>query len=221
MVGEGVLLACLAHPDVEKVLVVGRRSCRITNPKLEEIIHSDFTDLSPIEGKFKGYDSCFFCVGVSSVGKNEKEYTHLTFDMTINFANVFIIQNPNSKLTFCYVSGYGADSSEKGKIMWARVKGRTENTLLQMFHGLAYMFRPGYMKPVKGQKNILKFYFGWQIFYPVMKFIMPKFTCTLEEVGNAMINCAIGGNLKNILEVRDITEAGSNFSEGKDLSLVF
>jgi hypothetical protein len=207
MVGEGVLLECLANPDVEKVHVIGRRPCGISQSKLEEVIHNDFMDLSPITEKFKGYDSCFFCAGVSSVGKNEEEYSRLTYDMTINFANVFIAQNPDSKLSFCYISGYGTDSSEKGKTMWARVKGRTENTLLKMFPGSAYMFRPGYVRPTKGQKNILKFYFGWQVSYPFMKFIMPKFTCTLEEVGKAMINCPLGGVSKNILEVKDIIRA--------------
>ncbi len=127
--------------------------------------------------------------------------------MTTHFAKTFIEQNPNSKLTFCYVSGYGTDSSEQGKSMWARVKGRTENKLVNMFQGGAYMFRPGYMKPVKGQKNVLKFYFGWQIFYPLLKLVMPNFTCTLEEVGRAMVNCAVKGYSKNILEVKDIIEA--------------
>ncbi len=129
--------------------------------------------------------------------------------MTINFAKTFIEQNKNSKLTFCYVSGYGTDSTEHGKTMWARVKGRTENELMKLFASSAYMFRPGYMKPVKGQKNVLKFYFGWQVFYPIMKFLMPKFTCSLEQVGKAMINCALGNVSKNILEVKDIIEASN------------
>lgn len=207
MVGEGVLLECLTRPDIEKVLVVGRRSCGITHPKLEEVLCDDFMDLSPIAEKFKGYDAFFFCAGVTSIGKNEEEYSCLTYDMTNHFAETFIKQNPNSKLTFCYVSGYGTDSTEHGKSMWARVKGGTENTLLKMFPGSAYMFRPGYMKPVNGQKNVLKFYFGWQLIYPVMKFLMPKFTCSLEQVGKAMINCALGKVSKNILEVKDIIEA--------------
>ncbi len=207
MVGEGVLLECLANPDVDKVLAVARRSCGITHAKLEEVLHNNFTDLSPIAEKLKGYDACFFCAGVSSVGKNEDEYSRLTYDMTTHFAKTFIEQNPNSKLTFCYVSGYGTDSTEQGKSMWARVKGRTEKTLIAMFQASAYMFRPGYMKPAKGQKNVLKFYFGWQLIYPIMKFIMPKFTCSLEEVGMAMINCAVRGYSKNILGVKDIIEA--------------
>ena len=183
--------------DLVKVMLLG---------KMEEIIHSDFMDLSPIAEKFKGYSSCFFCAGVSSVGKNEDEYYKLTYDMTTHFAKTFIRQNPDAKLSFCYVSGSGTDSTEQGKTMWARVKGKTENALLEMFPGSAYMFRPGYMKPVNGQKNILKFYFGWQVFYPIMKFLMPKFTCTLAEVGRAMVRCALHGCSKNILEVKDIID---------------
>ena len=206
MVGEGVLLGCFAHPDVEKVLVIGRRTCGVTHPKLEEVLYNDFMDLSPIAEKFKGYCSCFFCAGVSSVGKKEDEYYKLTYYMTTHFAKTFIEQNPVVKLSFCYVSGSGTDSTEKGKTMWARVKGKTENTLIKMFPEGAYMFRPGYMKPVKGQKNVKRFYFGWQVFYPIMKFLMPKFTCTLAEVGRAMINCAAKGYSKNILEVKDIID---------------
>jgi hypothetical protein len=149
----------------------------------------------------------FMCAGVSSVGRKEDEFYRLTYDITIHFAENFIDRNPDSKLTFCYVSGYGTDSTEQGKTMWARVKGKTENTLLKLFPGSAYMFRPGYMKPTKGQKNILKFYFGWQVSYPFMKLLMPKFTCTLSEVGRAMINCSTKGSSKNILGVKDIIEA--------------
>ena len=207
MVGEGVLLECLAHPDVEKILVIGRHSCGITHRKLEEVLCRDFMDLSPVSEKFSGYDSCFFCAGVSSVGKKEDEFYRLTYNITIHFAEIFIDRNPDSKLSFCYVSGYGTDSTERGKTMWARVKGKTENTLLKLFPGSAYMFRPGYMKPTKGQKNIIKFYFGWKLFYPIMNFLMPKFTCTLAEVGKAMIKCAVKGYAKNILEVKGIIEA--------------
>jgi len=206
MIGEGVLLECLSHPSVEKILVVGRHTCGVTHGKLEEVLCRDFIDLSPVSEKLRGYDSCFFCAGVSSVGKKEDEFYRLTYDMTIHFAEIFIDRNPDSKLKFCYVSGAATDSTEQGKTMWARVKGKTENTLLKMFPGSAYMFRPGYMKPTKGQKNILKFYFGWQLFYPIMKFLMPKFTCTLAEAGKAMINCAARGYSKNILEVKDIID---------------
>jgi NAD dependent epimerase/dehydratase family len=207
MVGEGVLIKCLAHPDVDKVLVIGRRSCNRNHQKLEEIIHNDFADISPISQKMAGYDAVLFCLGVSSIGKDEPEYYRLTYDLTINFAGEFQKQNPGKELTFCYVSGYGTDSTEHGKSMWAKVKGKTENRLIEMFGKRAYMFRPGYMKPTKGQKNVLRFYFGWQISYPFMKLIFPKFTCSLEEVGLAMINCVFNGYSKNILDVKNIIKA--------------
>lgn len=208
MVGEGVLLECLENPGVEKVLVVGRRPCGYTHPKLSELITENLSSPSPA-AQLHGYDSCFFCAGVSSIGKNEAEYYKLTYDMTLGFAKFFAEQNPGAKLSFCYVSGYGTDSSEHGKSMWARVKGKTENALLGMFPGTAFMFRPGYMKPVKGQKHVLKFYFGWQISYPVMKALMPKFTCSLEDVARAMINCSLHGYKKQVLEVKDIVDAAN------------
>ena len=212
MVGEGVLLECLDNPEVSNVLVVGRRPCGITHQKLAELVVKNLAALSPAESKaLAGYDACFFCAGVSSVGKKEDEYTRLTYDMTINFAESFKEANPGKPLTFCYVSGYGTDSTAAGKSMWARVNGRTENKLLEMFSregkpSGGYMFRPGIMKPTKGQKRILKFYFGWQITYPIMRFLMPKFACTLQDVVRAMINCAILKPAKHVLEVRDIMQ---------------
>ncbi len=210
MVGEGVLLECLVNPLVESVLVVGRRPCGMSHPKLKELIHNDLAALSPYTDKLAGYDACFFCAGVSSVGKKEEEFARLTYDLTVSFAEVFKNANPGKSLTFCYVSGYGTDSTASGKTMWARIKGRTENKLLEMFPGGGYMFRPGIMKPIKGQKRILKFYFGWQVTYPIMRFLMPKFACTLEEVGKAMINCAIHKPGKHVLEVRDIVMAAKS-----------
>lgn len=204
MVGEGVLLTCLENPQVERVLVVGRRPCGITHAKLGELLHNDLGEISPIASKLAGYEACFFCAGVSSVGKQEDEFRKLTYGLTTRFAEFFKKQNADRQLTFCYVSGYGTDSSEHGKSMWARVKGRTENRLIELFGRGAFMFRPGYMKPVKGQKNVLKFYFGWQVFYPIMKLIMPKFTCSLDEVGWAMINAAAVGYEKRVVEVSDI-----------------
>lgn len=203
MVGEGVLMECLADPRVEKVLAVGRRTSGYTHPKLQELIMPDLGSVSPAD-KLAGYDACFFCAGVSSVGKKEAEYSSLTYDMTVNFASAFKEANPGKALAFCYVSGYGTDSTAAGKSMWARVKGRTENKLIKIFGTGAYMFRPGYMRPTHGQKHVLKFYFGWQVFYPVMKLLMPKFTCTLKELGQAMINCAVKYPEMNVLEVKDI-----------------
>ncbi len=208
MVGEGALMECLADPRVEKLLAVGRRASGYTHPKLEELIVSDLGSISPA-GKLSGYDACFFCAGVSSIGKNEEEYSKLTYDLTIGFAESFRKANPVTAPVFCYVSGYGTDSTAAGKSMWARVKGRTENKLIEMFGTGAYMFRPGYMRPTKGQKHVLKFYFGWQVAYPVMKLLMPKFTCTLKELGQAMINCALKHPKINVLEVKDIVKVGN------------
>jgi uncharacterized protein YbjT (DUF2867 family) len=208
MVGEGVLIECLADPAVEKILVIGRRPSGYSHPKLTEELLNDFRDLTPAAAeKLAGYDACFFCAGVSSIGKNEDEYYKLTYDVTTGFAKNVLEKNPEDKLKFIYVSGYGTDSTEHGSLMWTRVKGKTENKLIEMFGSSAYMFRPGYMKPVKGQRNILKFYFGWQLVYPFMKLVMPRFTCTLAEAGKAMINCGAVNYHKNILEVKDIIEA--------------
>ncbi len=202
MVGEGVLHECLQHPDVEQVLVINRRPCGVSHPKLKEIVHTNFLDIKPIEDHLYPYDACFFCLGVSSVGLKEAEYHQLTYDLTIQAAEILVRRNPD--MAFCYVSGSGTDSSEKGRIMWARVKGKTENQLLKMPFRKAYMFRPGFMKPTDGLKNTLKgyTYFNWM--YPVLRPLFPGFVSTLSEVGLAMINAVTQGYEKQILEVRDI-----------------
>jgi len=202
MVGEGVLHECLQHPDVEQVLVINRRTCGVSHPKLKEIIHSNFQDITPIESQLVNYDACFFCLGVSSVGMKEPQYHRLTYDLTVHVAEKLV--KLNKGMTFCYVSGSGTDSSEKGKRMWARVKGKTENKLMQLPFKKAYMFRPGFMKPTKGMKNTLKGYgmFTWA--YPVLRSLFPNFVCTLKEVGIAMINAVRKGYSKPILEVADI-----------------
>lgn len=156
MVGKGVLLECLDSPEVESVLVVNRKPLGFQHPKMREVIHKDFFDLSAIAGEMIGYDTCFFCLGVTSAGLNEQEYTHLTYDLTLTFAKTFITQNPGP--VFCYVSGAGTDSTEKGRVMWARVKGRTENALIAMPFKAAYMFRPGFIEPLKGIKSSTKLY---------------------------------------------------------------
>jgi len=202
MVGEGVLHECLLHPDVEKVLVINRKPCEVTHPKLTEIIHSDFFDLSLIEGQLNNYNACFFCLGVSSVGMKEEEYKRFTYDLTINFAETLVKRNPG--MTFCYVSGAGTDSSEKGRIMWARVKGKTENDLMKLHFKNAYLFRPGYMQPTKGLKNTLTYYKFGSWLYPVLRILFPKHVSTLKELGLAMINVAVKGYGKSVLEVKDI-----------------
>src|SRR5690606_26192341 len=148
MVGEGVLHECLHHPEVDKVLVINRRSLGIDHPKLTEIIHQDFFDLTHIEHHLDGYDACFFCLGVSSIGLNEEKYHRLTYELTMNFARTLV--NLNRNMIFCYVSGLGTDSSEIGRSMWARVKGMTENHLQLLGFKDAYMFRPGFMQPTPG-----------------------------------------------------------------------
>lgn len=201
MVGEGVLFACLQREDVEAVLVVGRSKCGTTHPKLKEIIHSDFFNLTPIESQLNGYDGCLFCLGVSSVGMKEDVYYKMTYELTMNFAKTLAKQNPN--IAFCYISGASTDSTEKGRLMWARVKGKTENELMKLLKR-AYNFRPGGLEPTKGQKNVLGIYsyLGWLI--PVFKFFAPNSVCKLEDLGNAMVNAVAKGSEKQILEVSDI-----------------
>jgi hypothetical protein len=204
MVGEGVLLECLHNPLVESVLVIGRRPCGHGHPKLKEIIHADLSDLSAIESQVLGYNTCLFCAGVTSIGKKEDEYTKLTYTLTLGFAKTLAKVNPD--MSFCYVSGKSTDSTEKGKVMWARVKGKTENDLAKLFKS-EYNFRPGMMKPSEGQKHVLSGYkyVGW--LYPVVKLLAPNAACSLKEVGQAMINVCSKGYAKQILEVNDIVAA--------------
>ena len=208
MVGEGVLLICLESLDVEKVLVVNRKTCGVVHPKLKEIIHKDFLDLSPIENELAGYNACYFCAGVSSVGKKEEEYRKITYNLTINFAKTFLKVNPNS--VFTYVSGSGTDSSEKGRLTWARIKGKTENELLGMNFRDAYMFRPGYIEPLKEQKNAYRIYKFFSPIYPLLNKFFPKYVGTIEELGNSMINVTLNGYEKKILECINIRETGNS-----------
>jgi uncharacterized protein YbjT (DUF2867 family) len=204
MVGEGVLHECLLHPDVESVLVINRKPCGIKHEKLKEIIHNDLFDLTSIEDQLKGYNACYFCAGISSVGKKEEEYRRITYDLTMNFANTLVKHNP--EMTFCYVSGVGTDSTEKGRSMWARVKGKTENDLLKLLFKDAYMLRPGYIQPTKGLKNTYKTYKIFAPFYPVIKFLFSKYATTLKEIGLAMINITLYGSDNKVLECRDIVK---------------
>lgn len=210
MVGEGVLLECLKHPDLESILVINRRPCGVTHPKLKEIIHSDFFDLLPIESKLSGYNACFFCAGVSSVGMKESEYTRITYELTMNFAQTIGRLNPD--MTFCYVSGAGTDTTEKGNMMWARVKGKTENDLMKLQFKNVYAFRPAFMKPTKGQKNAPAFYKYILWLYPVLNKFFPQYFGTLSDVGLAMINCTTFGTEKKVLEAKDIAELAKKTS---------
>jgi hypothetical protein len=201
MVGEGVLLECLADPRVERVLIVNRKPSGFTHPKLREIVHADFHDLSAIQPQLAGYDACFFCLGVSSLGLREADYRHVTYDLTVGVGRTLARLNPD--MTFCYVTGAGTDSSERGKTMWARVKGATENELLRLFRRGA-MLRPGFMRATPGQKNIKGWYALIAWMYPIGRRLYPAGFCTLQEVGRAMINAADTGSPKPVLEVKDI-----------------
>ena len=204
MVGEGVLHECLLHPQVEAVLVINRKPCGVVHPKLKEIIHADFFDLSAIESQLSGYNACFFCLGVSSVGMKEPEYYKITYTLTLNVAET--LSKLNSDMTFCYVSGGGTDSTEKGRSMWARVKGKTENGLMKLPFKQVYNFRPGYMHPTPGLKNTLPYYKYLSWLYPAFKLVFPQFVSTLAELGQAMINTVLIGYYKPILDVKDIVK---------------
>ena len=202
MVGEGVLHECLLHPDVQEVLIINRRPVGISHPKLKEILHRNFMDLSPIRMQLRNYNACFFCLGVSSVGMKEPKYFELTHTLTLQAARIMAEENPD--MIFCYISGSGTDSTEKGRSMWARVKGRTENDLMKLPFGKVYVFRPGYMQPTPGLKNAIRLYglFSW--LYPVLRKLFPNFVSTLKELGLAMINVVRKGYPKQVIEVKDI-----------------
>jgi uncharacterized protein YbjT (DUF2867 family) len=202
MVGEGVLHVCLAHPEVERVLVINRRPCGVQHEKLTEIIHEDFHDFSAIVSQLSGCNACYFCLGVSSMGMKEEQYRHLTYNLTMHVANTLARLNPD--MTFCYVSGAGTDGSERGRSMWARVKGKTENDIAKLPFKAVYNFRPGYIQPMKGMKNTYRAYrlLGW--LYPVFKALFPGYVVQLEEIGQAMTKVTLKGYHKQVLECEDI-----------------
>ncbi len=202
MVGEGVLYECILSPSVESILLVNRRPGNVKHEKIKEIIHADFTDFGMISEQLRGYDAAYLCMGVSSVGMKEDRFHHLTYDLTIALAKVLQQQNPG--MTVCYVSGTGTDSTEQGRVMWARVKGKTENSLLSLFPGKAFMFRPGYIQPTEGLKNAYTVYKYVGLLYPVWKFLFGRFVTSLRELGTAMILVSLKGHGKNVLESRDI-----------------
>lgn len=198
-VGEGVLLECLAHPGVEQVLVVGRRTCGRQHAKLRELLVKDFFSLDAHLEELRGHDGCFFCAGVSSIGKDEAEFTRLAYDTTLAFAKAVHAASPQA--TFIYVSGGGTDSTEKGRLMWARVKGRTENELARMGFGQQFNFRPGIMTITAGMRNPK---WWMRLLVPVSAVLMPRITCTMKQVGLAMINSVAKGYPANVVEVKDI-----------------
>jgi uncharacterized protein YbjT (DUF2867 family) len=202
MVGEGVLLECLEHPAIEQVLMVNRRPYSDKHPKLKECIVPDFMDLDGFSSHLTGYDACFYCAGVSSAGMSEPEYSHITYDITTHFAQKLASLNP--QMIFVYVSGGLTDSSEKGRIMWARVKGKTENALMRLGFQKVYNFRPGFMRSTAGQRNIKSYYkvIGWM--YPLLRVLLPSRVSTMRDVGLAMINSVLKGYPKQVLEIKDI-----------------
>lgn len=206
MVGSGVLLECLDSPRVESVLAVGRSVTGRSHPKLREIVHADFLEFKTIAAQLFGADACFFCLGVSSAGMNETDYRRLTHDVTLAAASALLAVSPH--LTFIYVSGEGTDSTERGRSMWARVKGKTENDLLAMPFKAAYMFRPGYIQPLRGVRSKTRVYQaiynlgGWM--YPLLRAIIPRFVTTTVNIGHAMVEVAAEGYPKSILSTADI-----------------
>jgi len=204
MVGEGVLHECLLDPQVEAVLIINRKPSGITHPKLKEIIHRDFFDFSAIENQLTGYNACFFCLGISSIGVKEDVYFKMTYTLTMHVAET--LSRLNSNMTFCYVSGAGTDSSEKGRSAWARVKGKTENDLMKLSFEQVYTFRPGFIKPTKGLKYAHTFYdyIGW--LFPVGRAIYPAGFCTMKELGAAMLHVVKKGFGKKVVEGKDIIE---------------
>jgi uncharacterized protein YbjT (DUF2867 family) len=206
MVGQGVLRECLASRQVESVLSIGRRISGKSHPKLQEIAHQDFTDFSSIESQLSGYDACFFCLGVSSIGMSEAAYRRVTYDFTIAAARALARLNP--QMTFIYVTGAGTDSSEKGSTMWARVKGQTENELFRLPFRAAYAFRPAYIHPMSGivpkTAWIGAFYAVLGPLYPLWKKLFPKYVTTTVQIGRAMLHAAREGAPKRVLESQDI-----------------
>lgn len=206
MVGQGVLRECLLASDVDNVLAIGRTSTGQQHPKLQEIVRSDLFDLSPLESRLAGFDACFFCLGISAAGMSEQDYRRVTYDLTIAVAKVLVRLNP--AMTFIYVSGAGTDSTERSRMMWARVKGKTENDLLKMPFRAAYMFRPGYIQPLHGIRTKTKWYGALYAvmgpLYSVWKRLLPKYVTTTECVGSAMLNVVRHGAPKRFLENWDI-----------------
>ena len=206
MIGQGVLRECLGDPRVEAVLTVGRSATGQTHPKLRERVHKGLFDYEPIAAELKGYDACFFCLGISSAGMSEADYRHITYDLTLAAATALARLDPG--MTFIYVSGAGSDSTERGRVMWARVKGATENALLKLPFKAAYMFRPGAIRPMHGIKSKTPLYNAFYVALGPLLWLLgrlaPGLVTTTEQMGRAMIRAAAEGAPKPLLETRDI-----------------
>ena len=204
MAGEGVLLACLNNPQVTEVLSLSRRPISHQHPKLKTYIVQDFLSIQSNDPMLQGYDACFFCAGISSIGMNESKYTQITYDTTLHVARA--IANP--QMSFVYISGAYTDGTEKGKIMWARVKGKTENDLAKLSFQHTYAFRPGFMKAMPDQKHLLTLYkyFAW--LYPILKVLAKNTASTIQDVANAMVYCVTHQVEQRVIEVADINRMG-------------
>jgi uncharacterized protein YbjT (DUF2867 family) len=208
MIGEGVLLECLKHPQIREVLSVSRKPAGKVHPKLKEYIVPDFLSLTENDEKLKGYDACFFCAGVSSVRKTEEEYKRITYDTTLHFAKVL---HPNPNISFVYVSGSGTDSTEKGRMMWARVKGKTENDLAKLPFKQAFGFRIGFVQPTEGQQHVLKHYKYLLWLSPIIMRLFPFIYNTMEQVAQAMIYLCKNGYERNVIYAKDIRQLSKSF----------
>ena len=202
MVGEGVLYECLRNPKVEAILVINRKPCGYIHSKLKEIIHQDFFDFSSIENQLIGYNACYFCLGITSVGTAKDVYFKMTYTLTMHVAGT--LSKLNEDMTFCYVSGAGTNSSEKGGINWAIVKGKTENDLMKLPFKQVFNFRPGIIKPIKGLKYTQPYYKVFMWLFPILKVINKNSFVTLQELGLAMINTSNHQSIKTVVEVKRI-----------------
>ena len=206
MVGQGVLRECLRDPRVDAVLTVGRKATGQPHPKLKELVHADLFEYGSVAAELKGYDACFFCLGISSAGMNEAAYRRITYDLTLAAGTALARLDPG--MTFIYVSGAGTDSSERGRVMWARVKGATENALLRLPFKAAYMFRPGIIRPLHGIRSKTPLYRAFYVAAAPLLWLLnitsPGLLTTTEQMGRAMIKAAADGAPKPLLETRDI-----------------
>jgi uncharacterized protein YbjT (DUF2867 family) len=220
MVGGGALLECLDDPRVEAVLAVVRSPSGRRHSKLEEVTHGDFFDFEPLRSRFADCDACFFCLGVSAAGMREDAYHHLTYDLTLAAARVLAAANP--RMTFCYVSGQGTDATERGRIMWARVKGKTENALLRLPFRAAFMFRPGFIQPQRGVRSKTPaynaFYAVFGPLFPILRRLFPRSATTTVALGRALIEVAARGYARPVLETRDINALAGGDARGVDRS---
>lgn len=208
MVGEGVLIQCLNNPEIDSVLVINRKPCGYVHAKLKEIVHQDFFNFKAIEDELKGYNACFFCLGISSVGVDNDTYYRMTYTLTMHVADTLVKLNDN--MTFCYVSGSGTDIN--GRLNWQKVKGKTENELTKLPFNQVYHFRPGFIKPLKEQKFAHNFYKYIDWMFPIGRKFFPNGFCTMTELGDAMINTLYYQSERRILEGKDIIKLAKEFS---------